>query len=93
MQNLPKAEKLVWIDLETGGLCGPVGDDGTGVYPNTHGAEHYVILEIGVHVTDKDLNLLDHGLRLLIYHSAKTLDKRVGKWSKAQFADTLMIEC
>jgi len=89
--NSPK--KLVWIDLETGGLCGPIGNDCPGVDPKTLGAEHFVILEIGVHVTDADLNLLDKGLRIVVFHTPKTLENHMGPWSKAQFKNTLMEEC
>lgn len=89
----PQEKKLVWIDLETGGLCGPVGDDCPGVPPETLGADHYVILEIAVHITDRDLNLLDKGLRVVVFHTPATLEKHVGKWSKEQFKNTLLLEC
>lgn len=86
-------DNLAWIDLETGGLPGASSKDDPLIPKGADGAIQYAILEIGVHVTDKDLNLLGEGLRLVIHHSTAELNERVGQWSRDQFADTLMLEC
>lgn len=88
-----ETDNLAWIDLETGGLCNATNRDDPRVPENLDGAQHYAILEIGVHVTDKDLNVIDNGLRIIIYHDKEALERRVGDWSQEQFADTLMVEC
>lgn len=84
---------LVWIDLETGGLCGTTHKEDPRTPKGMDGAQHYAILEIGVHVTDKDLNIIDNGLKLVIYHDKESLKHHVGEWSQDQFRDTLMVEC
>jgi oligoribonuclease len=52
-------DKLIWIDLETTGLD---QDDGM------RGCIDHDILEIGLHITDLDFNILDEGLQIPIYH-------------------------
>lgn len=52
-----------WADIETGGLDGKREDD------DTLGMETYPILEIAMHITDSDLNILDgEGFRVVIHH-------------------------
>lgn len=90
---IPNDEHLAWIDFETGGLCGASHMDDSRIPEGSDGARHYAILEIGVHVTDANLNIIDPGLQIIIYHDQKSLDERVGDWSREQFKNTLMIEC
>ncbi|MFZ4514984.1 MAG: oligoribonuclease [Acidimicrobiia bacterium] len=52
------AERLAWIDLEMTGLD----------------VERDVIVEIGVLVTDSDLNILDPGIDIVIHQSDEVLD-------------------
>ncbi len=63
----PKQHKtnLVWVDLEM-----------TGLDPKT-----CTVLEIGVIITDSDLNLVAEGPFIAIHHSAKVL-KSMEAWSK-----------
>lgn len=88
-----ETDNLAWIDLETGGLCNATHTDDPRIPKGMDGAQHYAILEIGVHVTDSQLNIVDNGLRLIIYHDEETLSRRVGDWSQDQFRNTLMIQC
>lgn len=92
-QLIQVGNKLVWIDLETGGLSGPVGSDCPAAPEGAQGADYLLILEIAVHITDAELNILDKGLQIVIRHTAEDLENRVGSWSKEQFKKTLMIEC
>ena len=84
---------LAWIDFETGGLCGLTHEDDPRIPKGKDGAQHYAILQIGVHITDHNLNILDEGLDLIIHHAPEVLDQRVGEWSRKQFANTLMKSC
>lgn len=86
-------DNLVWIDLETGGLCGASSSDDPRIPEGSDGSRQYAILEIAVHITDNDLNILDKGLQVVIFHTPESLEQRVGEWSQKQFANTLMIEC
>jgi len=58
---------LVWIDLETTGLS----------------VARRVILEIASIVTDKDLNIIDEGPNLVIYHHDDVLE-RIDPWGAQQ---------
>jgi len=51
--------KLVWIDLETTGLD---GDN------QMEGCRKHKILEVGLHITDEYFNILDEGLKIVIFH-------------------------
>lgn len=84
---------LGWADFETGGLCGATHNDDPRIPVGSDGASHYAILQIGVHVTDCNLNILDEGLDLVIHHDPEVLQQRVGDWSQSQFANTLMKAC
>lgn len=52
-------ELLVWVDLETTGLDQDF---------NMMGCIQHKILEIGVHITDGKLNIIDEGLNIVIHH-------------------------
>lgn len=55
-----RTDLLVWVDLETTGL--DVADNMTGMHKHK-------ILEIGIHITDKNLNIIDDGFQVVIHHS------------------------
>lgn len=62
--NEDRKDLLVWVDLETTGLdC----DD------NMKGVQTHKILEIGVHITDSNFNIIDEGLQIVIHHDFKTI--------------------
>ena len=84
---------LVWIDLETGGLNTDNHDTNINIPESEFGASFYPILQIGVHVTDEDLNIVDgDGLSFAIWNPQWALDDCCD-WSKTHFADTLMKVC
>lgn len=56
--NYNASQLLVWIDLETTGL-----DQDFGML----GCIKHKILEIGVHITDEKLNIIDEGLNIVIH--------------------------
>lgn len=55
---------LVWIDLETTGLD---------VDDCMHGVHKHKILEIGMHITDSQFNIIDSGFEIVIHHDKKDL--------------------
>ena len=65
MTHKQKKTNLVWIDLEM-----------TGLDPKT-----CTILEIGVIITDSNLNLVDEGPFIALHHNAKVL-RSMEAWSK-----------
>lgn len=68
-------DALVWIDLET-----------TGLNPDTD-----YIIEIACIVTDKNLNILDQSLEIVIHQSDEILDA-MGEWCKNQHGKTGLTE-
>lgn len=59
-----RTDLLVWVDLETSGL--DVADNMTGMHKHK-------ILEIGIHITDKNLNIIDNGFQVVIHHKKEDL--------------------
>lgn len=57
--NYDPNELLIWIDLETTGF----DTDFEG-----RGCHIHKILEIGLHITDSNLNIIDEGIQIPIYH-------------------------
>jgi oligoribonuclease len=57
--NIDPKELLVWVDLETTGLDQDF---------NMLGCIQHKILEIGIHITDGKLNIIDEGLNIVIHH-------------------------
>lgn len=55
---------LVWIDLETTGLDTDF---------NMLGVQKHKILEIGMHITDSQFNIIDPGFEIVIHHSKADL--------------------
>lgn len=84
---------LGWLDFETGGICGATHEDDSRIPVGQDGANHYAILQVAVHVTDCNLNIIDEGLDLIIHHTPEDLRERVGDWSQNQFSSTLMKSC
>lgn len=66
---------LVWIDLETTGLS----------------VARRVILEIASIVTDKDLNVIDEGPNLVIYHPDELLE-RIDPWCEQQHGPSGLLD-
>jgi len=62
--NELRTDLLIWVDLETTGLD---------VADNMHGVHKNKILEVGMHITDKDFNIIDKGFEIVIYHREKDL--------------------
>ena len=50
---------LIWIDLETTGL-----DEDN----NLNGVHQHKILEVGMHITDANYNVIDKGFEIVIHH-------------------------
>lgn len=59
-----RTDLLIWVDLETTGL--DVADNMTGM-------QKHRILEIGIHITDKNLNIIDEGFQVVIHHRKEYL--------------------
>lgn len=66
---------LVWMDLEMTGLD----------------AERHVILEIGVLVTDHDLNIMAEGPDLAIHHQKKAMEG-MDEWSRINHSSSGLLE-
>lgn len=62
-QELRK-DLLIWIDLETTGLD---------VADNMQGVHKHKILEIGMHITDSQFNIIDKGFEIIIHHREQNL--------------------
>lgn len=60
--------KLIWTDLETGGLDGMTEE-------GRLGCQHYPILEFGVAITDHQLKEVGEPLRIVVNHDEDELDK------------------
>lgn len=60
-----REDLLVWIDLET-----------TGLDCDNHmmGVQKHKILEVGMHITDSNYNIIDEGLSLIIHHDKTALN-------------------
>lgn len=77
--------KLAFLDLETGGLDGMQPD-------GRIGAASFPILEIAMHVTDSELNILDdEGLRLVI-HVAEEEITRMDAWAIEQHTKSGLLD-
>lgn len=77
--------KLAFLDLETGGLDGMQPD-------GKIGAASFPILEIAMHVTDSELNILDdEGLRLVI-HVAEEEITRMDAWAIEQHTKSGLLD-
>lgn len=59
-------DRLVWCDLETTGL-----DLENGM----SGCQTHFILEIGIHITDLQFNIIDDGLDLIVHHDLDVIQK------------------
>lgn len=65
--NQPKSlrqDLLVWIDLETTGLD---------TADNMQGVQKHKILEVGMHITDSQFNIIDKGFEIVIHHREQNL--------------------
>lgn len=64
--NYTRNDLLVWVDLETTGFD---------LDNNMLGCREHKILEIGVHITDSHLNVLDQGLNIIIHQDVSEIKK------------------
>jgi oligoribonuclease len=81
----PNPIKLAFLDLETGGLDGMQPD-------GRIGAVSFPILEIAMHITDSELNIVDgEGLRLVI-HVAEDELAQMSPWSIEQHAKSGLLD-
>lgn len=62
--QIKRSDLLVWVDLETTGL--DVDDNMTGMHKHK-------ILEIGIHITDKNYNIIDEGFQVVINHDIQQI--------------------
>jgi oligoribonuclease len=74
---------LIWIDLETTGLD---QDD------KMHGCIDHCILEIGLHLTDSNFNLLDEGIQIAIFHPREYIDMKMCDFVKQMHTDNGLLE-
>lgn len=61
-----RTDLLIWIDLETTGLD---------VSDNMHGVQKHKIVEVGMHITDSNFNIIDPGFEVVIHHPRDQLDQ------------------
>lgn len=59
-----RTDLLIWIDLETTGLD---------ISDNMHGVHTHKIVEVGMHITDSDFNIIDDGFEVVIHHPKNEL--------------------
>lgn len=76
--------KLCWLDLETGGLDG-LTDNGQ------MGAQRYPILEIGIIVTDAELNEIGEGMQVVVHHDQAVLDE-MDPWAIEQHTKSGLLQ-
>lgn len=85
---------FAFIDLETGGLNKVKNSLEHPLIPEgKYGFNHYAILEFALIITDESLNEICSPIHFVIKHDQKTLDTKVGSWSKNEFKDTLLKDC
>jgi len=59
-----RSDLVIWIDLETTGLD---------VDDNMRGMHKHKIIEIGMHITDENYNVIDKGFEVVIHHEKETI--------------------
>lgn len=59
-----RTDLLIWIDLETTGLD---------ISDNMHGVHTHKIVEVGMHITDSNFNIIDPGFEVVIHHPKEEL--------------------
>lgn len=59
-----RSDLVIWIDLETTGLD---------VDDNMRGMHKHKIIEIGMHITDQNYNIIDEGFEVVIHHDKETI--------------------
>lgn len=62
--NELRKDLLIWIDLETTGLD---------VADNMMGMHKHKIIEVGMHITDANYNVIDKGFEIVIHHKQEDL--------------------
>ncbi len=62
--NELRKDLLIWIDLETTGLD---------VADNMMGMHKHKIIEVGMHITDVNFNIIDKGFEIIIHHNEKDI--------------------
>ncbi|HFI9381180.1 TPA: oligoribonuclease [Vibrio parahaemolyticus] len=77
--------KIGWTDIETGGLDGKLED-------GTLGMETYPILEVAMHITDGDLNIIDgEGFRVVIHHPDDVIAK-MDPWALEKHSESGLLD-
>lgn len=57
-----RKDLLIWVDLETTGLD---------TADKLAGAQYHKILEVGIHITDSQFNIIDEGFEVVIHHDVE----------------------
>lgn len=57
-----RKDLLIWVDLETTGLD---------IADKLSGAQYHKILEVGIHITDSQFNIIDEGFEVVIHHDVE----------------------
>lgn len=68
-----RKDLLVWIDIETTGLD---------VEDKMQGIQKHKILEIGMHITDSNYNIIDPGFEIVIHHKKEDVEKVLSPYVK-----------
>lgn len=73
MNNDLRKDLLIWIDLETTGLDSA---------DKMQGVRDHKILEIGMHITDSNYNIIDKGFEMVIHYEKEDLEKLMNPFVK-----------
>ncbi|WP_432782824.1 oligoribonuclease [Vibrio parahaemolyticus] len=83
--NIRSDIKFGWTDIETGGLDGKLED-------GTLGMETYPILEVAMHITDSELNIIDgEGFRVVI-HQPEDVIAKMSEWSIEKHTESGLLD-
>lgn len=84
MNNIElRTDLLVWLDLETTGV-----DRAN----QMRGVHEHKILEIGIHITDSNFNIIDKGFEIVIHHRKQTLEECMNDFVTKMHTDSGLLD-
>lgn len=78
-----RKDLLIWIDLETTGLDSA---------DKMQGVRDHKILEIGMHITDSNYNIIDKGFEMVIHYPKEDLEKLMNPFVKDMHTKSGLLE-
>lgn len=73
MAEEKRKDLLIWIDLETTGFDNDY---------NMLGVQKHKLLEVGMHITDSNFNIVDKGFEVVIHYNDKDLFEYMDEYAK-----------